>query len=73
MVKHSKKRVYKSKTHTRSNKRHTQSKRNKRHTRSRKNKKGGALYGTGYGANCYDPNFSIYNTKMLQLFPYNPK
>ena len=35
-------------------------------------KKGGALYGTGVGANCYDPNFSIYNTRELELFPYNP-
>ena len=34
--------------------------------------KGGAMYGTGYGANCYDPNFSIYNTNLTKLFPYRP-
>ncbi len=34
-----------------------------------KNKKGG-----GYGGNpfCNDPNFSIFNTNLLKLFPYNP-
>jgi hypothetical protein len=36
------------------------------------NKKGGAIYGTGVGSNCYDPNFSIYNTRELELFPYRP-
>jgi hypothetical protein len=38
----------------------------------RKSYKGGAQYGTGVGANCYDPNFSIYNTRELSLFPYRP-
>jgi hypothetical protein len=38
----------------------------------RKSYKGGAHYGTGVGANCYDPNFSIYNTRELSLFPYRP-
>ena len=30
--------------------------------------------GGGYGTNCAqkDPNFSIYNTRELTLFPYNP-
>jgi hypothetical protein len=28
--------------------------------------------GRNVGANCYDPNFSIYNTRTLQLFPYKP-
>lgn len=32
--------------------------------------KGGTCYGTGVGANNYDPNYSIYNTNMLRLFPY---
>jgi hypothetical protein len=27
-------------------------------------------YGNGVGANSYDPNYSIYNTNMLKLFPY---
>ena len=38
-----------------------------------KKQKGGMCYGNGVGANSYDPNFSIYNTRELQLFPYNPK
>jgi len=35
-------------------------------------KRGGRCYGNGVGANSYDPNFSIYNTRELQLFPYKP-
>jgi ribosomal protein S6E (S10) len=42
--------------------------------KSRKTKKrkqsGGTCYGKGVGANSYDPNYSIYNTNMLKLFPY---
>jgi hypothetical protein len=26
--------------------------------------------GNNIGANCNDPNFSIYNTNLLKLFPY---
>jgi hypothetical protein len=37
-----------------------------------KKQKGGICYGSGVGANNYDPNFSIYNTRELQLFPYKP-
>jgi hypothetical protein len=33
---------------------------------------GGARYGTGVGANNFDPNNSIYNTQELNLFPYKP-
>lgn len=43
-------------------------KRNKTHKQ-----KGGACYGNGIGANSYDPNFSIYNTRELDLFPYRAK
>ena len=32
--------------------------------------KGGMCFGNGLGANSYDPNYSIYNTNMLKLFPY---
>jgi len=54
--------------------------RKRRKTRkTRKNKKsktrkqrGGQCYGRGIGANTYDPNFSIFNTNELQLFPYRP-
>jgi len=40
--------------------------------KNRKRYIGGTKYGSGYGANCYDPNFSIYNTRELTLFPYKP-
>ena len=42
--------------------------------KSRKTKKqrGGMRYGSGVGANCFDPNYSIYNTPALTLFPYKP-
>lgn len=33
---------------------------------------GGRCYGTGVGANSYNPNFSIYNTNLLKLSPYKP-
>ena len=39
----------------------------------RKTYKGGACYGNGVGANSFDPNYSIFNTRELQLFPYIPK
>jgi hypothetical protein len=55
----------------------------KRKTKSRKNKKsrksmykikgGTAVYGNGYGSNCNDPNYNIYNTNLLKLFPYSAK
>lgn len=32
--------------------------------------KGGMCFGNGVGANSFDPNYSIYNTNMLKLFPY---
>jgi len=41
--------------------------------KNRKSLKGGKLYGTGYGANCTDPNYSVYNTNLKTLFPYKPK
>jgi Holliday junction resolvasome RuvABC DNA-binding subunit len=43
----------------------------KRRRKTRK-MRGGMRYGTGVGANCFDPNFSIYNTPTLSLFPYKP-
>jgi hypothetical protein len=52
--------------------------RRKRKTRrgkkSRKTRKqrGGKCFGNGVGANSNDPNFSIYNTNLLKLFPYRP-
>jgi hypothetical protein len=51
-------------------------KKNKKSKKSKKSRtrkqKGGICYGSGVGANDYDPNFSIYNTRELQLFPYKP-
>jgi len=40
--------------------------------RKTKKQRGGMRYGTGVGSNCFDPNFSIYNTPTLSLFPYKP-
>lgn len=54
------------------------SKKSRKHIKKNKGKKsrkqrGGTCYGTGVGANPNDPNYSIYNTNMLQLFPYKPQ
>ena len=43
----------------------------KRRRKSHK-QRGGMCFGNGVGANNYDPNFSIYNTRELTLFPYRP-
>jgi len=40
--------------------------------KNKKTKKGGQCYGRGVGANNYDPNFNIFNSNMLTLFPYKP-
>jgi len=45
--------------------------RKSRKQRGRK-QRGGMCFGNGVGANNYDPNFSIYNTRELTLFPYRP-
>ena len=47
--------------------------RHRKGKKSRKNKKirgGNKIGGNNIGANCSDPNFSIYNTNLLKLFPY---
>ena len=44
--------------------------RGKKTLKNRRKQKGGVCYGNGVGANNYDPNYSIYNTNMLKLFPY---
>jgi len=48
------------------------SKKSRKSKRKSRKQKGGICYGSGVGANNYDPNFSIYNTRELQLFPYKP-
>jgi len=40
---------------------------NRRNTRHKHSK----LRGGNFGGNCPDPNFSIYNTNLLKLFPYS--
>ena len=47
-------------------------KKGKKGKKTRK-QRGGMCFGNGVGANSYDPNFSIYNTRELELFPYRPK
>jgi hypothetical protein len=42
----------------------------KKRTTKKRSQRGGKCYGSGVGANAYDPNYSIYNTNELQLFPY---
>jgi hypothetical protein len=51
--------------------RRTMKRRNKRNKRTVK-RGGGGCFGNGVGANAYDPNYSIFNTRELQLFPYKP-
>lgn len=47
--------------------------RRKKNKSNRNNKKRYTrkMRGGNFGGNCPDPNFSIYNTNMLKLFPYN--
>ncbi len=53
--------------------RYTNNKRtSKRIRRNSRKQRGGVCYGNGVGSNNYDPNFSIHNTRELQLFPYKP-
>jgi len=52
---------------------HRKGKKYKKMRKSRKHKKirgGNRIGGNNIGANCSDPNFSIYNTNLLKLFPY---
>jgi len=44
----------------------------RKHSRKSRKQRGGMCFGNGVGANNYDPNFSIYNTRELTLFPYRP-
>lgn len=42
----------------------------RKHKKIKKTRGGNRFGGNNIGANCYDPNFSIYNTNLLKLFPY---
>lgn len=61
----------KTRRHRRRNSTKKGGRRRKSHRR-RRTWKGGRCFGNGVGANTNDPNFSIYNTRALQLFPYKP-
>ena len=66
-------RTYKGRKNIRKIGRRTIKGRRKLTRRSRKISGGGNVrYGTGVGANCHDPNKSIFNTNLLKLFPYKP-
>ena len=59
--------------HSRNKRHHRKSHRKySRKIRKTRKQRGGQCYGRGIGANSYDPNFSIFNTNELQLFPYKP-
>lgn len=60
---------------TKHRKTHRKLKKNRKSKNRRKTRKqkGGMCFGNGVGANSHDPNFSIYNTRQLELFPYRPK
>ena len=47
-------------------------KKGRKYGRKSRRQRGGMCFGNGVGANNYDPNFSIYNTRELTLFPYRP-
>jgi len=51
----------------------TKKQRGKKGRKTRRHKqRGGMCFGNGVGANSNVPNYSIYNTNMLKLFPYKP-
>jgi hypothetical protein len=66
MRRETKRNMYKKKNNT-SKRRRTKSKKNNRKRHSRKH----GLRGGNFGGHCPDPNFSIYNTNLLKLFPYS--
>jgi hypothetical protein len=45
-------------------------KKSKKSKKGKKTRGGNRIGGNNIGANCNDPNFSIYNTNLLKLFPY---
>ena len=60
------------KKYTKHNRRHKRcgTMKGKKGKKSTRKQRGGTCYGNGVGANNYDPNYSIYNTNLLKLFPY---
>jgi hypothetical protein len=64
------KKVRKSRKHIRKSRKHIR--KSRKHIRKSRKQRGGICFGNGVGANNYDPNLSIYNTRELTLFPYRP-
>jgi len=71
------KKTYKNRHKTKYNKskyRKNKYRKNKRHHTTKRTYKGGSNYFNNsctYGDTQTDPNLSIYNTRQLDLFPYN--
>lgn len=60
------------KKYTKHNKRYKRNRtmKGKKGKKTTRKQRGGTCYGNGVGANNYDPNYSIFNTNLLKLFPY---
>ena len=71
MAKHSRKNSKRFSYKKKTTNRNKTKKNSKRKTKLRK-QRGGVCFGNGVGANSNDPNYSIYNTRELSLFPYKP-
>lgn len=64
-----KSKTMKKKNKSNSKKKHTKKTRKNYRKKNRK-QKGGMCHGNGVGSNMSNSNFSIYNTRELELFPY---
>jgi hypothetical protein len=53
-----------------SKRRHRKGKKAIKSKKHKKTRGGNRIGGNNIGANCNDPNFSIYNTNLLKMFPY---
>ena len=51
--------------------RNTMYKRKNNTSKRRRTSRKRSLRGGNFGGHCSDPNFSIYNTNLLKLFPYS--
>jgi hypothetical protein len=58
-------------TRTRNTRTNKRSKTSKKRISRKNYKKKHSMKGGNFGGNCPDPNFSIYNTNLLKLFPYS--
>lgn len=53
-----------------SKRRHRKGRKGRKSKKQKKTRGGNRIGENNIGANCSDPNFSIYNTNLLKLFPY---